>query len=112
MLRESRFQIRLAEDELRRFNEAAARLHLSLSAWIRLVALHAARTETHPSGERKTLRGLTPRGTALQIRLTEHERQLYGEAAAKQQISVSAWMRSAGLRAAKAPPYQTKVIPV
>jgi uncharacterized protein (DUF1778 family) len=112
-LRESRFQIRLAQDEQRQFNEAAERQHLSVSAWIRLCALHAAQGQAAPNGPRKAQRALTTRGTSLQIRLTEDEKQLFSEAAARHQLSVSAWMRSAALRAAKArPSHQTKFMPV
>jgi uncharacterized protein (DUF1778 family) len=44
-LRETPLQIRLTEEEKRMFTEAADRQHLSLSAWLRLAALHAAKTQ-------------------------------------------------------------------
>ncbi len=44
-LRETPLQIRLTSDEKALFTEAADRQHLSLSAWIRLAALHAAKSQ-------------------------------------------------------------------
>ena len=44
-LRETPLQIRLTAQEKVMFTEAADRQHLSLSAWIRLAALHAAKTQ-------------------------------------------------------------------
>ena len=44
VLRESPLQIRLTPEEKRIFVEAAEREHLSISAWLRLAGLHAART--------------------------------------------------------------------
>jgi uncharacterized protein (DUF1778 family) len=44
-LRETPLQIRLTSDEKELFTEAADRQHLSLSAWIRLAALHAAKSQ-------------------------------------------------------------------
>lgn len=43
--RETPLQIRLTKDEKALFTEAADRQHLSLSAWIRLAALHAAKSQ-------------------------------------------------------------------
>lgn len=45
--RETPLQIRLTEDEMRLFKDAAESQHLSVSAWIRLAALHAAKSQ-HP----------------------------------------------------------------
>ena len=45
--RETPLQIRLTEDEKRLCEEAAESQHLSVSAWIRLAALHAAKSQ-HP----------------------------------------------------------------
>jgi uncharacterized protein (DUF1778 family) len=44
-LRETPLQIRLTEEEKMLFTQAADRQHLSLSAWIRLAALHAAKSQ-------------------------------------------------------------------
>jgi uncharacterized protein (DUF1778 family) len=44
-LRETPLQIRLTSDEKTLFTEAADKQHLSLSAWVRLAALHAARSQ-------------------------------------------------------------------
>ena len=44
-LRETPLQIRLTAEEKALFTEAADRQHLSLSAWIRLAALHAVKTQ-------------------------------------------------------------------
>ena len=44
-LRETPLQICLTSDEKVLFTEAADRQHLSLSAWIRLAALHAAKSQ-------------------------------------------------------------------
>ena len=44
-LRVTPLQIRLTADEKRLFTEAAEREHLTLSAWIRVAALHAAQSE-------------------------------------------------------------------
>jgi len=44
-LRETPIQIRLTDEEKRMFTEAADRQHLSLSAWLRLAALHAAKSQ-------------------------------------------------------------------
>lgn len=44
-LRETPLQIRLTAEEKRLFTEAAERQHLSISAWIRLAALHAAESQ-------------------------------------------------------------------
>ena len=44
-LRETPLQIRLTEDEKRLFSDAAESRHLSLSAWLRLAGLHAAKTQ-------------------------------------------------------------------
>jgi len=44
-LRETPLQIRLTAEEKAMFTEAADREHLSLSAWIRQAALHAARSQ-------------------------------------------------------------------
>ena len=44
-LRETPIQIRLTDQEKRMFTEAAERQHLSLSAWLRLAALHAAKSQ-------------------------------------------------------------------
>lgn len=44
-LRETPLQIRLTSDEKTLFSEAADRQHLSLSAWLRLAGLHAAKTQ-------------------------------------------------------------------
>lgn len=44
-LRETPLQIRLTSDEKALFIEAAERQHLSLSSWIRLAALHAAKSQ-------------------------------------------------------------------
>jgi uncharacterized protein (DUF1778 family) len=44
-LRETPLQIRLTEDEKRLFSDAAESQHLSLSAWLRLAGLHAAKTQ-------------------------------------------------------------------
>jgi uncharacterized protein (DUF1778 family) len=43
----------------------------------------------------------TLRETPLQIRLTEQEKQIFTDAAEKQHLSLSAWLRLAGLHAAK-----------
>jgi uncharacterized protein (DUF1778 family) len=43
-LRETPLQIRLTAEEKQMFTEAAEREHLTLSAWIRLAALHAAKS--------------------------------------------------------------------
>lgn len=43
--REVPLQIRLTAEEKKMFSEAADRQHLTLSAWLRLAALHAARSE-------------------------------------------------------------------
>jgi hypothetical protein len=43
-LRETPLQIRLTAEEKRIFVEAAAREHLTISAWLRLAGLHAARS--------------------------------------------------------------------
>ena len=45
VLRETPIQIRLTDEEKRMFTEAAERQHLSLSAWLRLAALHAAKSQ-------------------------------------------------------------------
>jgi uncharacterized protein (DUF1778 family) len=42
-------QIRLTKDEKRAFLEAADRRHLTLSAWVRLAGLQAAKAEGAPS---------------------------------------------------------------
>lgn len=44
-LRETPLQIRLTSDEKALFAEAAEKQHLSISAWLRLAALHAAKTQ-------------------------------------------------------------------
>ena len=44
-LRETPFQIRLTAEEKRMFTAAADRQHLTLSAWLRLAALHAAKSD-------------------------------------------------------------------
>jgi uncharacterized protein (DUF1778 family) len=44
-LRETPLQIRLTSDEKALFTEAADRQHLSLSSWVRLAALHAAKSQ-------------------------------------------------------------------
>lgn len=41
-LRETPLQIRLTDEEKQMFTAAAEREHLSLSSWIRQVAVHAA----------------------------------------------------------------------
>lgn len=44
-LRETPLQIRLTPEEKETFNQAAERQHMSLSAWIRLAAWHAAKSQ-------------------------------------------------------------------
>ena len=44
-LRETPLQIRLTEEEKAKFTEAAEKEHMSLSAWIRLAAWHAAKSQ-------------------------------------------------------------------
>jgi predicted HicB family RNase H-like nuclease len=98
---------------LRLFSEAAERQHLSLSAWIRVATLHAAARAEAPGAGRRSPKIFGVRGTALQLRLTEDEKRLFSEAAERRELSVSAWIRFAGLRAAKTrPPHQTKFMPL
>lgn len=42
-----------------------------------------------------------PREAFLQVRLTEQEKQIFTEAADKSHLSLSAWVRLAGLRAVR-----------
>jgi uncharacterized protein (DUF1778 family) len=44
-LRETPLQIRLTEDEKALFTKAAESQHLSLSSWVRLAALRAAKSQ-------------------------------------------------------------------
>ena len=103
--REARLQIRLTEGEKRLFAEAADRQHLSISAWLRLASLQDARSQA--SGRDRTrsgtnsARGLDLRRTQLQLRLTDEERQAFSEAAERRALSLSAWLRSAAVRAAR-----------
>ena len=44
-LRETPLQIRLTAEEKKMFTAAAEREHLTLSAWLRLAAVHAAQSQ-------------------------------------------------------------------
>ena len=114
--REARLQIRLTESEKRLYAEAAGRQHLSIAAWLRLVALRAARPRDRPAdrpadGPRRPNRAADFRVTALQLRLTDEERRAFSEAADRRGLSVSAWLRSAAFQAAKRGLHQTKFLP-
>jgi len=49
-LRKTPLQIRLTAEEKVLFTQAADREHMTLSAWIRLAALHAAKTHHRVGG--------------------------------------------------------------
>ena len=95
-LRAVRLQVRLTDGEKRIFSEAAARQHLSISAWIRLAGLRAARSWVQAPKVASALRE-----TPFQLRLTEEEKRTFAAAAESQRLSVSAWLRSAGAGAAR-----------
>jgi uncharacterized protein (DUF1778 family) len=105
-LRAVRFPVRLTRAEKRIFSEAAAREHLSTSAWIRLAGLNAVRSRVGAQ-DRPILRSPRPkeaaalRETLFQLRLTEEEKRTFATAAEMHRLSISAWLRSAGAGAAR-----------
>jgi uncharacterized protein (DUF1778 family) len=101
-LRDARLHIRLTEDEKRIFTDAAYREHLSISAWIRLASLYAARSRDRKmSGTKLGRNSPGSREAPIHIRLTEDEKRMFSAAAERHQLSISAWIRLAGFRAAK-----------